>query len=216
MKLSQRLSAIEQFVPQDCILADIGCDHAYLACSVVLNGKCLKSYACDVNVGPLKAAQSTIDENGCQNRVIPILSNGLQQVPSDANVCVIAGMGYETIKMILEEGNLEQFDLLILQSNSNVDDLRRYVIESGFNIENETIVHEGHFYTILLVTKGQSVTYSKEDYLFGKYVCENFVEYWTFRLNRIHAILKQFSNDDPHRQQFEELYKTIENKLNSI
>ena len=38
MKLSKRLAAIKQFVLKDSILADIGCDHAYLPCACVLDG----------------------------------------------------------------------------------------------------------------------------------------------------------------------------------
>ena len=87
-----------------------------------MTGKCDKCYACDVVEGPLECAKRTIKEYNCEGKVIPILSNGFDNVPYDANVAVISGMGYETMKMILEANDISHFKRLILQANNDVYD----------------------------------------------------------------------------------------------
>lgn len=212
MRISKRLREIEKLIPQDSILADIGCDHAYLDCLAVMNKRCKKAYACDVALGPLEMAKKTILEYACQDSVFPILSNGLENVPKDADVCVISGMGFETMKMILERRNLDQFKRIILQANCDVYDLRKWVLSQGFMICDERMVHEGHYYTILAVERGND-TYSEEDYIFGKYLSgEVFKEYWTFRKERIEKILKNLKNEDQIKE-FDSLLKMIHKKI---
>ena len=142
MRISNRLREIEKFIPYGSILADIGCDHAYLDCLAIQNNRCIKCYACDIAQGPLEMAKKTIQELNCEDRVFPILSNGLENVPSDANVCVISGMGFETMKMILEAKDLSQFDRFIFQANNDVYDLRKWIVSNGFKIIDESMIHE--------------------------------------------------------------------------
>lgn len=206
MKISKRIRAIEELIPYGSILADIGCDHAYLDCLAVKNGRCLKCYACDVVQGPLKSAEKTIEEMGCKDSVIPILSDGLENVPSDANVCVISGMGFETIRQILEEKNLSQFHTLILQANCDVDALRRWVISINYKIVHEVMVHEGHYYTILVIEQGID-SYDEDDYLFGKFLNDDvFKEYWQFRKCRMESFLPNLKDN----KQIDEISSLIE------
>ena len=212
MRISKRIREIETLIPKGSILADIGCDHAYLDCLAIMTGKCDKCYACDVVEGPLECAKRTIKEYNCEGKVIPILSNGFDNVPNDANVAVISGMGYETMKMILEANDISQFDRLILQANNDVDDLRRWVLGNGYTIVDERIVHEGHYYMILVVEKGED-TYTEDDYLFGKFVNDQtFVDYWTFRKNRLLNIIPQLK-DETQIQEFTNLLNRINKKI---
>lgn len=211
MRISKRIKAIERLIPSGSILADIGCDHAYLDCLAIQNKKCIKCYACDIAQGPLECAKKTIQEMNCESSVFPILSDGLKQVPSDANVCVIAGMGFETMKLILEGRDLSQFHTLILQANCDVQDLRRFMIENNFKITHEEIIHEGHYYTILVCVPGND-EYSEEDFIFGKFnEGKEFVDYWNFRKNRIKQILPQLNNEK-QIEEFTSLYNLIEKK----
>lgn len=215
MRISRRIKEIEKLIPKNSILADIGCDHAYLDCLAIQHHTCLKCYACDIGKGPLECAKKTIKEMNCEDYVFPILSNGLEKVPSDANVCVISGMGFETIKLILEGRDLSQFNTLILQSNCDVEDLRKWLISHGFKIVHEKMVHEGHFYSILVCEWG-SDRYDEEDYLFGKF-CDDqvFIDYWTFRKERISKILISLK-DEKQIKEFQKLYSMIEHRLNKI
>ena len=211
MRISNRLREIEKFIPYGSILADIGCDHAYLDCLAIQNNRCMKCYACDIAQGPLEMAKKTIQELNCEDRVFPILSNGLENVPSDANVCVISGMGFETMKMILEAKDLSQFDRFILQANNDVYDLRKWILSNGFKIIDESMIHEGHYYTILVVEKGTD-NYSEEDYIFGKFLnTDVFKEYWTFRKERLEKIIPNLT-DENQIQEFNTLLNRIKER----
>lgn len=92
IRLSGRLAALEDWI--DCsVLADVGCDHGYLCCQAVLDQKAQRAYACDIARLPLESARKTIAENGLGGQVLPVLSDGLQNVPEDAEQVVMAGMG---------------------------------------------------------------------------------------------------------------------------
>ena len=60
IKLSQRLQAIAQFVPQGAQVADIGTDHGFLPCYLVQCGQADRVIACDINEQPLAVAQKNI------------------------------------------------------------------------------------------------------------------------------------------------------------
>lgn len=213
MRLSQRLAALLQLVPYNCILADIGCDHAYLPCAFVLSGKGKRAYACDINPNPLKNAQKTIDECGLNGIVVPVLSDGLKECPKDCNVVAISGMGFETIKSILE-ADLEfvkQCQCLLIQSNSDVDLLRLWCSIHEFRILDERIVHEGHYYHILKIAYEKGAFLSDDEIYFG--VGERnalFYEYWNFRADKMREILNQLDAESELAQQFNQRLKRID------
>ena len=102
MKLSKRLQTIYDMVQGPCVVADIGCDHGLLPIALVKNGKCDKAYACDIRKGPLSRAEEAIQMMGLQNQIITKLTDGLQGLEDDVEVVIIAGMGYDTIRNILQ------------------------------------------------------------------------------------------------------------------
>ena len=148
---NKRLQAIADCVINDCIMADIGTDHAYLPCELIHSKKAVKCYACDIAEGPLNSAKATIEQERLQDKIEPILCPGLRDVPKDANVAVIAGMGWMTCKIILEDDfdKLSQFDQILIQVNRDVSHLRTWLMNHQFEIELEKVVHDRLFYTIL-------------------------------------------------------------------
>ena len=66
--INKRLGAIVDWIDGQ-VLADVGCDHAYVAVQAILKGKVKKSYACDVARLPLEHAQTTIDQYEVGNQV---------------------------------------------------------------------------------------------------------------------------------------------------
>ncbi|MGL5978767.1 MAG: tRNA (adenine(22)-N(1))-methyltransferase [Erysipelotrichaceae bacterium] len=156
MKLSKRLQAIADLIPNGCVVADIGTDHALLPCYLMQEHKARHVYACDVNQGPLDHARETVEKYGYMDGITLRLSNGLAALDCDVEVICIAGMGFETIKMILE-ADLHRFTkikALILQSNTDLPELRAWVNARGLTIQKEVMVEDGFTYHVFHLVWG--------------------------------------------------------------
>lgn len=219
MKLSTRLQTIFDMVPSGCVVADIGCDHGLLPIALVKTGKCSHAYACDVRKGPLSRAQQAIQAYGLQDQISTILCDGLQGIGEDVDVVVIAGMGYDTICRILQKSieKSEHYKHILLQCNSHVEDLRRWLHEHGFCIDAEQIVKDHHYYQILRVHK-EPCEMSEEQYLFGVYLDTHplFQEYWTHILHKKRSIVEKLQPYHDNYAKTCDMIRNIEAKLKSI
>ena len=151
--LDKRLSAVAALVRQGSRLADIGTDHAYLPVHLVQAGVCPSAIASDIGAGPLDAARRTVTENGLTSEIALRLGNGLATVSAgEVEDVAIAGMGGETIVMILEAAPWVQDDgiRLILQPMTRAEDLRRWLLTHGFTILEEHLIIDGrHLYPVM-------------------------------------------------------------------
>jgi len=159
IKLSPRLMACAEYVPQGSTLADIGTDHAYLPVWLIQNGRVSKPViAGDINEGPLNKARSSAKEYGVESDIVFMLNNGLAGTrESLADTVVIAGMGGETIMDIIRASGWDcQGHTPILQPMSKIYELCRELYENGFYIENERLVRDnGEIYRVLQVKQGE-------------------------------------------------------------
>ncbi len=148
---NKRLQAIVNLIPENSIVADIGTDHGYLPCELIQKNIAIKCYACDIAKMPLESAKETIERSNLQNQIETILCPGIELVPNDANVVVIAGMGWVSAKSILENDfdKLSQFDLVIVQVNREVENLRKWIDHHQFHIEYEEVVLDRLYYQIV-------------------------------------------------------------------
>ncbi len=199
--LDIRLKTVFDMLDKGMIVADIGSDHAFLPIDLVKSGKCPKAYACEVANGPLLSAINNIEKHGLIDKVIPIKSDGLENVPSDTQAIVIAGMGYYTVKKILEDNlsRLSSFKQIIIQVNLDVDLLRRWISEKHFTILNEVMVYKKHYYTIIEISTDYHERYSKEEILFGPILMKTksdvFLNYLNHLLDKYNNIIKNTSNE---------------------
>lgn len=128
-------------------VADIGTDHAYLPVYLVQAGVCPGGIAADIRSGPLDAARRTVTEAGLTDVIALRLGDGLVPVAADeADDIVIAGMGGETIVEILSAADWVKDTRLrlILQPMTRAEELRRWLLTSGFSITEERLVRDGH------------------------------------------------------------------------
>lgn len=212
---NQRLQAIADCIPAGSIVADIGTDHAYLPCELITSGKAVKCYACDIAEGPLKSAQATIKQEKLESQITTLLCPGLKDVPADANVAVIAGMGWITAKSILEDDflKLEQFDLFLIQVNRDVPYLRQWLIEHNFGITIEKVIQDRMFYTILgFEPKKRQFTFlNRAQLLFGPLLMEQRSDsvraYYHFLLEKNKSILSRLH---PASEKGKDLFWQIE------
>ena len=149
--LGKRLQCIHDLVEKGSIVADIGCDHALLSIALVESGTADKCYACDVAVGPLQRAKEAVSAAGLSDKIDVVLNDGIYGLSSDITTIVIAGMGFETIRHILQEGESMWNDTrsFVLASHTDIEELRRFLSRHSFVIDDEKIVQERHFYQII-------------------------------------------------------------------
>ena len=151
--LDARLAQVAAFVRKGSRLADIGTDHAFLPVELVRQGVCTYAIASDVKKGPVAAATRTVEEAGVIDTINIRLGSGLETVkPDEVDDIVIAGMGGETIAMILNDAPWVKDERyrLVLQPMTRAEKLRRYLWENGFEILNEAVVQDSrHWYVVI-------------------------------------------------------------------
>ena len=154
LPLSNRLLACAGFVAKGDRVADVGCDHGYLGIYLLSNGIAKSVIASDVNKQPLQSALHNAHKYGVQDTMNFYLSDGVQNIPRDFDTLICAGMGADTMISILEAAawlKNGQYRL-ILQCQSKIPTLRRYLSENGWRIAEETVIRDGKFlYTVMEV-----------------------------------------------------------------
>lgn len=171
MELTPRLETIARQVPQGSILADVGTDHGLLPVWLLLEGRISYAIASDLREGPLSRARETVEQHGVTDRVSLRLCDGLAGIEAgEADVVSIAGMGGETIAAILEQAPwTRENTLLLLQPMTSFPDLRQWLLDHGYTVEQETICQEGsRMYTILTVRGGQDAPLTAAELWVGR------------------------------------------------
>jgi len=155
MEISYRLRCIAAMVDKCDTAVDVGTDHGYIPIFLIKNDICSKVIASDINKGPVEKAKKNIKLEGLEKRIECRLGGGLTVVsPGEANCAVIAGMGGNLIRDILEDSLdvFKELSFAVMQPVQNPEVLRRYLYESGYNIIDEELCEdEDKFYEIIKV-----------------------------------------------------------------
>lgn len=155
MLLSDRMRAVADLVLPCACMADIGCDHGYVAIALIKDNICEKVIAMDINRGPLERAKGNIHNYGMQDKIETRLSDGAAALArGEADGLICAGMGGRLVISVLEESKtvVREMKQLILQPQSELDEVRRYLRENGYQIEAEDmILEDGKYYPMMRV-----------------------------------------------------------------
>lgn len=197
--LSKRMEAVVNMVSlQSFAIADIGCDHAYVSIALIKRNITKKVIAMDVRKGPLEIANKNIANYGEEKRIITRLSNGLEALkPGEVDTIIIAGMGGMLIKGILERGvdvlKYEQRPTLILQPQSDLEEVRYFLMEQNYQIIKEKMLEdEGKIYTALkAVPVLEKISYKKVELLYGSYNLQSQDAVLLFYLNKEKEVLSK-------------------------
>ena len=176
MELSMRLNAVACLVTPGNRLADVGTDHGYIPIYLVKENKIPHGIAMDVNRGPLQRAKEHIREEQLENRIETRLSDGVEALsPGEVDSVVIAGMGGALTIRILENGEdvLEQLKELILQPQSEIGKVRRWLGDHGFRIiEEDMVLEDGKYYPMMKAVHGSMNLRREIDAMYGPVLLE--------------------------------------------
>lgn len=177
IQLSIRLSAVAGLTRGAKRLADIGTDHGYLPIFLAQQESLEYAVAMDVNRGPLLRAQEHIRRQHLEEKITTRLSDGAQKLqPGEADCVVIAGMGGPLTIKILSEGRaqLAKTDVFVLQPQSEIESVRRFLHAEGLVITDEDMVKDdGKFYPMMRaerVKNPKTVPWEDYEYCFGRFL----------------------------------------------
>ena len=174
LQLSKRLLTVASMVTEKSRLADVGTDHGYIPIFLCGQGKIPSAIAMDLRKGPLARAEENIRFYGLSDRIETRLSDGVEKLqPGEADSVVIVGMGGSLVQKILEEGKQRLCSVreLILQPQSDICQVRRYLQENGWRITSEKMVcEEGKYYPMMHVVHGHMEPLSDIEWKYGQFL----------------------------------------------
>ena len=222
-KLSRRMETVAGLCKAGRCVADVGCDHGYVSIWLMQNGRFEKAVAMDVRKGPLSAAREHIAAAGLSDRIECRLSDGCEALTEgEADALILAGMGGALTISILKAGadKVGKMRQLVLQPQSEIAEVRRYLALAGFFIEAEEMLEEdGKYYSAFRAVPGAGD--EDRDELFFYYgkallearhpVLKRFLEREQ-RLDR--ELLSRLSTAEGERA--EERYREVEKDLSRV
>ena len=156
MKLTDRLLKIADLVTKGKKIADIGTDHGYIPVYLLNKGHVDFAILADVNKGPLENARSEVRHNNLTDKVDLRLGSGIEVLnENEVDEVIIAGMGGILISELLEakKSVAHNLDKLILQPMQAQDELRKYLLNNGYEILDEVLVKEDFRIYEIIVAK---------------------------------------------------------------
>ena len=222
--LSKRLRMNASFVTPGSRLADVGTDHGYIPIALVMEEKIPSALAMDVNEGPLERAKEHIREFHLESCIHTRLSDGVLALHSgEADSVLIAGMGGALTVKILSEGEqvLKSVKELILQPQSEIDKVRRYLEKAGYRIIQEDMVYEdGKYYPVMKAVAGE-MHYNREIfYQYGKLLLEAghpvLKDYLEQRRSVCETIQRKLTQDGKKEERTQNRIRQIQEEIRQI
>lgn len=206
--ISKRLTEIASFINKNEVVYDVGTDHGLLPCFLISEGIARKVYASDNKEGPLNKARENISLYRLEDRIIPVLADGLDKCPKDVDVVTISGMGFNTVRGILDRTDLSSYKRLIIQVNKDTKHLRDYISKHNYTIENEKVIFDEFYYEVVSFNTNYHEPYSKLEIEYGpinlKNRNEDFINYISYELNKYREI-----NQPKYNRKIEELIEIL-------
>lgn len=166
IELSKRMQSVADMIQPCDAVGDIGCDHAFVSIYLVEQRRAKRVIASDVRRGPIAIAKRNIEAMNLSDQIEIRMGDGLDTiVPGEVNAVVLAGMGGMLMIDILERGEevVTRCDQLVLQPQSDIEKVRRYLAEKGYHLADEQmLIDAGKYYNLLDVRVHEMV--QKDEY----------------------------------------------------
>ena len=212
---NKRIEAISQLIDNDESVIDIGCDHGFLAKMLRIKGNNKLIICSDNKLGPLNNARNNLI--GYDNIHFE-LTDGVDNIDTVCDVCVLAGMGHNTVISIIEnnENYFRNCKKIIIQVNSVVAQMRQYLSNHKFQIIDERMVYDYKYYQIMVVKTGQQQL-NELQIEFGPVLLEKkgevFLQCYQKQLNHFQSLLSTLPENHPDRSQLSKKIEQIKSVL---
>ena len=209
MDISLRLKCIANQIDLCHSVGDVGTDHGYIPIYLIKQGKCKTAIASDINQGSLEKAKFNVAIQNMEADIECRLGSGLSIFkPKEVDSIIIAGMGGNLIRDIIEDG-LEIFksmEYAVLQPVQNPEVLRKYLLEKGFVIIDEDLCKDEDKYYEIIKVKFAANSIKKDDIFYE--ISEELImkrhpllkEYLNFKIERYSKVFSNISQDTPLSQ----------------
>jgi tRNA (adenine22-N1)-methyltransferase len=204
-RLNARLAAIAAYISAGDRIADVGTDHGYLPIHLYKKGVSDSLILSDVKQGPLTHAEVNIRQAfGEVPEAFSLrLGDGLEPIKAgETDLCVIAGMGGESIVAILsaDEKKTRSIAKFVLQPRTKTNILRSWIYDNGYYVTDEDLVNErGKLCEIIIMTPNDPGTVQLRQYEILKTknhsLLPAFVEHKQKLKNKIEEARKNVSKD---------------------
>ena len=212
---NKRIEAISQLIDNDESVIDIGCDHGFLAKMLRTKGNNKLIICSDNKIGPLNNARNNLI--GYDNINFE-LTDGVDNIDTVCDVCVLAGMGHNTVISIIEnnENYFRNCKKIIIQVNSVVAQMRQYLSNHKFQIIDECMVYDYKYYQIMVVKTGQQQL-NELQIEFGPVLLEKkgevFLQCYQKQLSHFQSLLSTLPENHPDRSQLSKKIDQIKSVL---
>ena len=172
-----RIDILVENVDEGQVVCDVGADHGITAIRVLEERRPKKVIASDISARSLQKLVDKINLYGYD--ITTRVCDGIEDLAEfQPSTIIISGMGGFLIAEILERGKdlAKTVDKFILQANNGLAHLRKYLLDSGYEILKEDLVFEdGIYYDVIMAAyTGKRSEYGSEyEYEYGRYLIEN-------------------------------------------
>lgn len=123
--MANRIKALMDLVPNNSIVADIGCDHAYLIIELIKNDKAQYAYGIDNKSGPIKNAVTNVEKYQLFNRINIIKADGLDfNLDPKIDTLVFAGLGGMNVINIINKDKKKLKHIKYIVTDIHRDDAK--------------------------------------------------------------------------------------------
>ncbi|MDY4936987.1 MAG: class I SAM-dependent methyltransferase [Candidatus Onthovivens sp.] len=193
MILSKRLETIIYLVDQGENVADIGSDHGFIVIELINRNIAASCLAVENKIGPYT---NLVKNTSLIKNIKTSLSDGLKEVDKQFSTVIIAGMGFNTIKEIINDSieKLDFIDTFIIDSHTLTYELRKFMSEIGYCIKDEKCLIENKiFYEIIKFQKGHKV-YSEVELKYGPILLNNrsedFITHYSNQIEKLKSLVR--------------------------
>ncbi len=218
MLKDKRLLALAELVEACDTVADIGADHGYLGCHLLECGKAGQVWFTDISAKSLDKARELARRLELSGRCAFFVCDGAEGLPDAPDFAVVAGMGGQTIRHILECGAQKlKGSALVLGANTGLIELRAFLALHGYRIDEEVVQTEAGRHYVLMRARPGKAEYSPEQLLAGPVLMKRRSaadrEYFAYRLLVARRALEEAqksSGDAAQKLQWEvEVWKSL-------